>query len=114
LRDVAHHAGLLFIGAADGHADGNFRHLLSLPLLLLRTLHSAEGFSSSRHEAQARHLAPTSSSAKADDPVFRAASVQFRRHGVLDAHLPAFAGMTTKLIPFHIMPIQELADFFDH
>src|SRR6266852_5517553 len=34
LRDVAHHAGLLFIGAAGGHADGNFRHLLSLPFLL--------------------------------------------------------------------------------
>src|ERR1700736_6167199 len=26
LRDVAHHAGLLFIGAAGGHAHGNFRH----------------------------------------------------------------------------------------
>src|SRR6266480_6650789 len=26
LRDVAHHAGLLFIGAAGGHADGDFRH----------------------------------------------------------------------------------------
>src|ERR1700704_3971404 len=26
LRDVAHHAGLLVIGAAGGHADGNFRH----------------------------------------------------------------------------------------
>src|SRR5260370_22440888 len=36
LGDVAHHAGLLLIGSAGGHADGNFRHLLSLPLLLLR------------------------------------------------------------------------------
>src|SRR6267142_1107048 len=26
LRDVAHHAGLLLIGAAGGHAHGNFRH----------------------------------------------------------------------------------------
>src|ERR1700675_1948675 len=26
LRDVAHHAGLLFVGAAGGHADGDFRH----------------------------------------------------------------------------------------
>src|SRR6266403_3459858 len=36
LRDVAHHAGLLFIGAAGGHADGDFRHCWSLPFLLLR------------------------------------------------------------------------------
>src|SRR5947209_2899546 len=27
LGDVAHHAGLLFIGAAHGHADGDLRHL---------------------------------------------------------------------------------------
>src|SRR4030081_1757770 len=27
LRDVAHHAGLLFIGAAGSHAHRNFRHL---------------------------------------------------------------------------------------
>src|SRR6267378_3426580 len=26
LRDVAHHAGLLLIGTAGGHAHGNFRH----------------------------------------------------------------------------------------
>src|SRR6185437_6174243 len=26
LRDVAHHADLLFVGAADGHADGDFGH----------------------------------------------------------------------------------------
>src|SRR5438034_11145321 len=26
LRDVAHHAGLLFVGAAGGHAHGNLRH----------------------------------------------------------------------------------------
>src|SRR5712672_1932161 len=26
LRDVAHHAGLLLVGAAGGHAHGNFRH----------------------------------------------------------------------------------------
>src|SRR4030081_1711204 len=26
LRDVAHHAGLLLIGAAGSHAHGNFRH----------------------------------------------------------------------------------------
>src|ERR1700675_439156 len=26
LRDVAHHAGLLLVGAAGGHADGDFRH----------------------------------------------------------------------------------------
>src|SRR5258708_11020244 len=29
LRDVAHHAGLLFIGAAGGHADGDFRHFVT-------------------------------------------------------------------------------------
>src|SRR5712664_4882576 len=37
LRDVAHHAGLLFLGAAGGHANGDFRHFLLLPLFLLRT-----------------------------------------------------------------------------
>src|SRR3954447_9085491 len=26
LRDVAHHAGLLFVGAAGGHAHGDLRH----------------------------------------------------------------------------------------
>jgi hypothetical protein len=26
LGDVAHHAGLLFVGAAEGHAHGNLRH----------------------------------------------------------------------------------------
>src|SRR5258708_5252332 len=36
LRDIAHHAGLLFIGAAGGHADGDFRHFSILPFLLLR------------------------------------------------------------------------------
>src|SRR5579872_1580606 len=35
LRDVAHHADLLFVGAAGGHADGNFGHFF---LLLLCTL----------------------------------------------------------------------------
>jgi hypothetical protein len=50
--------------------------------LLPRTLTFAER---SRYKAQPLHLAPMSSSAKADDPVFRAASVQFWRHGVLDA-----------------------------
>jgi hypothetical protein len=44
-----------------------------------------------RHEAQASHLALSSSSAKADDPVFRAASVQL---GVTAYWMPAFAGMT--------------------
>jgi hypothetical protein len=44
------------------------------------------------HEAQAAHLALSSSSAKADDPVFRGASVQLRRYGVLDA--PPSRGMT--------------------
>src|ERR1700678_3506004 len=29
LRDVAHHAGLLFIGAAGGHADGDLWHFCS-------------------------------------------------------------------------------------
>src|SRR4030088_2793040 len=28
LRDVAHHAVLLFIGASGSHADGNFRHFI--------------------------------------------------------------------------------------
>jgi hypothetical protein len=37
------------------------------------------------HPEEPRHLAPTSSSAKADDPVFRAGCVQNRRHGVPDA-----------------------------
>src|SRR4029434_3878070 len=27
LRDVAHHTGLLFVGAAGGHAHGNLRHI---------------------------------------------------------------------------------------
>src|SRR4051794_26508417 len=36
LRDVAHHAGLLLVGAASGHAHGNFRHCWFLPFLLLR------------------------------------------------------------------------------
>src|SRR5436190_7270718 len=31
LGDVAHHAGLLLVGAASGHAHGNLRHL-SLPV----------------------------------------------------------------------------------
>src|SRR3954466_1091037 len=35
LGDVAHHAGLLFVAAAEGHAHGNLRHR-SLPLLLLQ------------------------------------------------------------------------------
>src|SRR5258707_11506532 len=38
LRDVAHHAGLLFIGAAGGHADGDFRHFWSLPFSLAASL----------------------------------------------------------------------------
>jgi hypothetical protein len=67
--------------------------IFSLPLLLLRTLTSTEAYSISRREAQARHLAPTSSSAKADDPVLGAASVQRRRHGVLDAHLRGHDGL---------------------
>src|SRR5882757_7872926 len=29
LRDVAHHAGLLLVGAAGGHAHGNFRHFFT-------------------------------------------------------------------------------------
>src|SRR5882757_3123135 len=33
LRDVTHHAGLLLVGAAGGHAHGNFRHFLFLPFL---------------------------------------------------------------------------------
>jgi hypothetical protein len=40
------------------------------------------------------HLAPTSSSAKADDPVFRAASVQRWRHGVLDARFRGHDGFS--------------------
>src|SRR5258708_28769534 len=39
-----------------------------------------------------RHLAPTSSSAKADDPVFRAGYVQRRHHGVLDARFRGHDG----------------------
>src|ERR1700686_213603 len=39
LRDVAHHAGLLFIGAAGGHADGDFRHFWLLPFSCYVTLH---------------------------------------------------------------------------
>src|SRR5437667_10439167 len=38
LRDVAHHAGLLFVGAAGGHADGDFRHCWSLPFSLATSL----------------------------------------------------------------------------
>src|ERR1700733_14495146 len=70
LRDVAHHAGLLFVGTAGGHAHGNFRHILS-PFSLATNTTSAL-----HHEAQASHLAHSSSPAKAGDPVFRAASVQ--------------------------------------
>src|SRR5207237_1196182 len=33
LGESAHHAGLLLVGAACGHAHGNFRHFLLLPLL---------------------------------------------------------------------------------
>src|SRR6185369_712653 len=33
LGDVAHHAGLLLVGAASGHAHGNLRHF-SLPVFL--------------------------------------------------------------------------------
>src|SRR5882757_1752591 len=29
LRDVAHHAGLLLVGAAGGHTHGNFRHFFA-------------------------------------------------------------------------------------
>src|SRR3984885_13517188 len=36
LRDVAHHAGLLFVGAAGGHAHGNFRHYCLLFLFSFR------------------------------------------------------------------------------
>src|SRR5437667_7372055 len=35
LRDVAHHAGLLLVGAAGGHAYGDFRHFLSPCALFL-------------------------------------------------------------------------------
>src|ERR1700694_3804110 len=66
LGDVAHHADLLFLGAAGRHADGDFGHFVT-PLLLLQ-------LSLPRHEAQEPHLALWSSSAKADDPVFRAGS----------------------------------------
>src|ERR1700687_3360940 len=38
LRDVAHHAGLLFIGAAGGHAHGNFRHFFITPFALATSL----------------------------------------------------------------------------
>ncbi|HTE93856.1 MAG TPA: hypothetical protein VK678_10145, partial [Bradyrhizobium sp.] len=50
------------------------------------------------------HLAPTSSSAKADDPVFRAASVQF---GVTAYWMPAFAGMTALAISTSLRAYQE-------
>lgn len=36
LGDVAHHAGLLLVGAAFGHADGNLRHR-SLPAAFAMT-----------------------------------------------------------------------------
>src|ERR1700688_1836792 len=36
LGDVAHHTGLLVIGAARGHADGNFRHCCLLVLFSFR------------------------------------------------------------------------------
>src|SRR5712664_3286618 len=36
LRDVAHHAGLLLIGAAGGHAHGNFRHTIT-PFVFLHS-----------------------------------------------------------------------------
>src|SRR5882672_1616514 len=70
----------------------------------------------SRHEGQALHLAPTSSSAKADDPVFRAVSVQF---GVTAYWMPAgacrrarrrrdpMAGMTALAISTSLRAYQE-------
>jgi hypothetical protein len=45
------------------------------PFFLTANTPSAEGSSTSRHQAHALHLALSSSSAKADDPVFRNASV---------------------------------------
>jgi hypothetical protein len=47
----------------------------------------------SRHDAHAPHLALSSSSAKADDPVFRAASVQLCDHGILDARFRGHDGL---------------------
>src|SRR5690349_20600984 len=40
LGDVAHHAGLLLVGAARGHADGDLRHINS-PFVLARLTQSS-------------------------------------------------------------------------
>src|ERR1700720_2432075 len=63
--------------------SGIFGHSLSLATSL---------FTNTILTLRARHLAPTSSSAKADDPVFRAGLVQRRRHGVLDARWSLSSG----------------------
>src|ERR1700694_3831897 len=54
----------------------------------------AEAISSLCRQTQTLHPAPTSSSAKADDPVFRAATVQLWRHGVLDARFRGHDGLS--------------------
>src|SRR5260370_34268405 len=42
LRDVAHHAGLLLIGSAGGHAHGYFRHsCLLVPFSFVMAGHSS-------------------------------------------------------------------------
>jgi hypothetical protein len=68
--------------------------ILVTPFALATNATSADGYSTSRHEALALHLALSSSSAKADDPVFRAASVQLWQHGVLDARVRGHDGLS--------------------
>src|SRR5436305_1173045 len=56
LRDVAHHAGLLFFGAAGGHVHGNFGHF-GLSLLFPSWPFRPSTISSIKHDVDARHKA---------------------------------------------------------
>src|SRR6266849_3281499 len=104
LRDVAHHAGLLLIGAAGGHAHGNFRHCcLSLcscydpyPLPRAFLLHAMKGRRCILHR---RHH-PRKRMIQYSAPF----SVQF---GVTTYWMPAFAGMTALAISTSLRAYQE-------
>src|SRR5438477_8807801 len=56
LRDVAHHAGLLFFGASGGHVHGNFGHF-GLSLLFPSWPFRPSTISSIKQDVDARHKA---------------------------------------------------------
>src|SRR6476620_8789179 len=89
LRDVAPPARLLFIGAAGGHAEGDFMHCWSLPLLLLRrrSCHSFDLILRSRVILHRRHHLRKRM-------IQYSAPVMFNV-GVTAYWMPAFAVMTT-------------------